>query len=108
MISLTCTHCKTVLTIDDAFAGGACRCQHCGTIQTVPVKLKGSAKAAPAVGKTLYRNKARGGSTGTGLDDLADAVLSSGLSSERLRYGSPSRQRFILLFTGAILLIILL
>ena len=45
MISLTCTHCKTVLTIDDAFAGGACRCQHCGTIQTVPTKLKGSAKA---------------------------------------------------------------
>src|SRR5438045_4173339 len=60
MISLTCTHCKAVLTMDDAFAGGACRCHHCGTIQTVPTRLKGSAKA-PASGKALYRNKARDG-----------------------------------------------
>src|SRR5215217_6168635 len=47
MISLTCTNCRTVLTIDDAFAGGVCRCQHCGTIQTVPTHLKGSANRAP-------------------------------------------------------------
>src|SRR5207248_1914654 len=102
MISLTCTHCKAVLTIDDAFAGGACRCQHCGTIQTVPTKLKGSAAGAHVAtpGKTLYRNKARG-SSGTGLDDLADAVLSSGLSSEMLRRHAPSRARFILAFSGA-------
>src|SRR5256885_3580113 len=106
MISLTCTHCKAILTIDDAFAGGACRCQHCGTIQTVPTKLKGSAtgKQVAAAGKTLYRNKARDGA-GTGLDDLADAVLSSGLSSERLRRRVSSPARFILLFSGAIVLI---
>ena len=36
MISLECSNCKTVLNIDDAFAGGVCRCQQCGTIQTVP------------------------------------------------------------------------
>src|SRR5205085_8022191 len=58
-------------------------------------------------GKTLYRNKARDAS-GTGLDDLADAVLSSGLSSERLRRHSPSRARFIVAFCGAILIIVLL
>ena len=40
MISITCTHCKTLLEMDDAFAGGVCRCQHCGTIQTVPSQLK--------------------------------------------------------------------
>ena len=40
MISITCTNCQTTLSIDDAFAGGVCRCQHCGTIQTVPSKKK--------------------------------------------------------------------
>jgi len=106
MISLTCTHCKTVLTIDDAFAGGACRCQHCGTIQTVPTKLKGNTTAAATSGKALYRNKARGGSTGTGLDDLADAVLSSGLSSSRLRQGSLSRKQFLTGFFTAMFAVI--
>jgi len=113
MISLTCTHCKAVLTIDDAFAGGACRCQHCGTIQTVPTKLKGSGKlsavGAKASGKALYRNKARDGAAGTGLDDLADAVLSSGLSSHHLVRRRPrSRARFLLVFVGCISLILIL
>jgi hypothetical protein len=110
MISLTCTHCKSVLTMDDAFAGGACRCQHCGTIQTVPTKLKGNTKvAAPAKGKTLYRNKARDGAAGTGLDDLADAILSSGLSSGDLRRpGAKRRARFMLVFIGTSCLILIL
>jgi hypothetical protein len=43
MIRLACTQCKAQLVIDDAFAGGACRCQHCGAIQTVPKKFKGNA-----------------------------------------------------------------
>ena len=52
MISLTCTNCKKVLQIDDAFAGGVCRCQFCGTIQTVPAKLKPAARpSAPAAAK---------------------------------------------------------
>src|SRR5438477_631435 len=46
MISITCTNCKTLLTIDEAFAGGVCRCRHCGTIQTVPSRLKETAGAA--------------------------------------------------------------
>jgi hypothetical protein len=46
MIRIGCTHCKAILTVDDAFAGGVCRCQHCGTIQVVPAHLKNS--AAPA------------------------------------------------------------
>ena len=36
MIRLTCTSCREVMEIDDAFASGVCRCRGCGTIQTVP------------------------------------------------------------------------
>ncbi len=87
MISLTCTTCKEVLSIDDAFAGGVCRCRNCGTIQTVPAKSKASAGGAAVASKTLYRKKSSssgGASTGTGLDDLADVVASSGLSGSGL------------------------
>lgn len=112
MISITCTNCRANLTIDDAFAGGVCRCQYCGTIQTVPVKGRPTAAPAGAAGagtapvstapqakaaapppaasapKTLYENKARvrkATSDGTGLDDLANAVAtSSGLSGSGL------------------------
>src|SRR2546425_1260902 len=61
MISLTCTSCKKVLEIDDAFAGGVCRCRHCGTIQTVPSTLKRGARPGapvmPVTAKTLYQKK---------------------------------------------------
>jgi hypothetical protein len=118
MISLTCTNCRTVLEIDDAFAGGVCRCQHCGTIQTVPSHLKRPQRAAapgqapgtavvpasngdgPTAGqKTLYQRRSRAESEGTGLEDLADVVAGSGLGSGitgsgigsgRLRSGLPS------------------
>ena len=99
MIQLTCTNCKTVLTIDDAFAGGACRCQYCGTIQTVPVPAAVSrrpatpgaaipaAAAAPPQPKALYRGitTAVEGSNGDGLQALAQAVASSGLTGTGLR-----------------------
>lgn len=93
MISITCTNCRANLTIDDAFAGGVCRCQFCGTIQTVPAKGKPAtataaspAKPQAAGSKTLYQNKARGrqGGNGTGLDDLASVVASSGLADSGL------------------------
>ncbi len=70
--------------MDDAFAGGVCRCQHCGTIQTVPSHLKpdaGRAVKTDAAGqKALYKSRRADGLPGTGLDDLATAVQSSGLS----------------------------
>lgn len=101
MIQLTCTHCQTVLSIDEGFAGGVCRCQHCGTIQTVPAHLKAGSAVGVAVredssskgGKTLYQNRPRenrpdAGSSatgsGTGLEDLAQVVASSGLSNSGL------------------------
>ena len=100
MISLTCTSCKRVLEIDDAFAGGVCRCQYCGTIQTVPASLKTEgravAPATPQAAKTLYQRKGRAASgsqpgAGSGLDDLADAVASSsGLARGALRTRAPT------------------
>ena len=89
MISITCTNCQTQLSIDDAFAGGVCRCQHCGTIQTVPSKKKeGPGGTAAGLGvktpKTLYQKRVRDASVGTGLDELAEVVTSSGLTGSGL------------------------
>lgn len=97
MIRINCTNCKAQLSIDDAFAGGVCRCQYCGTIQTVPKHLKSAdagsgVVATTATGgapKTLYRNKARNGDgnghLSSGLDAIAEAVAtSSGLSGSGL------------------------
>jgi hypothetical protein len=100
MIQINCTNCKALLQIDDAFAGGVCRCRYCGTIQTVPKHLKdangeGAPSVTAAVGsakpaKTLYQKKRSavldpGAGSGSGLDDLAGIVASSGLSSSRLQ-----------------------
>lgn len=96
MIELNCTNCNKTLSIDDAFAGGVCRCQHCGTIQTVPAK--GQARAATPVGaagaaaaKPLYKRKARIESAlspfNDGLDEAADQIPSSGLSNSSLVAG---------------------
>lgn len=95
MIEINCTNCKTLLEIDDAFAGGVCRCRHCGTIQTVPKRLKNSGKAAmseASVGSSQTAVKKPGidvGNSGTGLDDLAGIVASSGLASARLLRNKP-------------------
>jgi hypothetical protein len=105
MITLACTNCKTLLTMDEAFAGGVCRCQHCGTIQTVPSHLKqGSTSTAPAgqavgASKSLYQQTRAPTDAASGLEALGDAVTSSGLGSRRLQNprsmapGSPSVDR---------------
>jgi len=105
MIDLTCTNCKELLKIDDAFAGGVCRCRHCGAIQTVPSRLReksGAAASGKTAAKTLYQNPSRsslgsGIGSGTGLEELASVVASSsGLSSGRLRRATaqePGRLR---------------
>lgn len=85
MITLICTKCKATLEMDDAFAGGVCRCQYCGTIQTVPSHLKNASRAAATSNgqKALYSTKAGTGAglPSSGLDELANVVASSGLSS---------------------------
>jgi hypothetical protein len=102
MIHINCTNCRATLQIDDAFAGGVCRCQHCGTIQTVPAHLKGNAPDTPAATGELppaYQSS-RGG--GTGLDELSDAVISSGLARSGLRSKSKSGGGGLLDAPGAV------
>ena len=86
MIRISCTNCKTVLSIDDAFAGGVCRCQHCGTIQTVPISAK-DPTAASVAGQSMGGSRvlAPTQSPASGLEDLAGVVVSSGLASRRLK-----------------------
>ena len=124
MISITCTNCQTLLSIDDAFAGGVCRCQHCGTIQTVPSKKKdGPGGTAAGLGvktpKTLYQKRVRDASVGTGLDELAEVVTSSGLAGSGLSSRSmrppgstvaapPKSNLTMLLGIAAIVVIVLL
>jgi hypothetical protein len=102
MISVICTQCRARLEMDDAFAGGVCRCQYCGTIQTVPSlsKIKrqtspiGSAPgAAPAVAPASPRPQASDAPAAepSGLDALAEAVASSsGLGRGSLRSGGAA------------------
>lgn len=77
-MELSCTSCHTLLSIDDAFAGGVCRCQHCGTIQTVPPLARApgapgpTPRQPPRAPKALYQTPSR--STGSGLEDLAQAL----------------------------------
>ena len=59
MIRLECSNCQTVLNIDDAFAGGVCRCQYCGTIQTVPRPGEPTSDSEPPTQKALFKRKAR-------------------------------------------------
>ena len=103
MIRISCTQCHAVLEIDDAFAGGVCRCQHCGTIQTVPRQAprhtpanSASPRPIPQTDSTraLYQNSRE--TTPSGLEDLASAVASSGLGSglhERSTPGRPGAAR---------------
>jgi hypothetical protein len=80
MIAINCTHCQQRLEMDEAFAGGVCRCQYCGTIQTVPSHLKKSTAATAAPAKAVHP----AGGSGTGLDELAEVVASSGLARSGL------------------------
>lgn len=94
MIQLTCTNCRALLVMDDAFVGGVCRCKHCGTIQTVPRPSRrqsapGSSPGTTDTGqsKTLFQRPTTVGDlpgSGTGLDDLANVVASSGLTGTGL------------------------
>jgi hypothetical protein len=121
MITLTCTQCHATLEMDEAFAGGACRCQHCGTIQTVPSHLKRKAMSGGTGNtKTLHVQPGRSEPTpapSSGLDELADIVASSGLTSRRLRHAPsvpaeapvapPKKNLAIPIVVGAIVLLAL-
>jgi hypothetical protein len=111
MIAINCTNCRHRLEMDDAFAGGVCRCQYCGTIQTVPsrgggkgrpaapgsssakplYKKEGAAAAASGSGTTSSsRGTRKSAAAGTGLDELAQVVASSGLARGSLKRKPPA------------------
>lgn len=111
MIRLSCTNCKTVLTIDDGFAGGVCRCQRCGTIQTVPSRLKNTESASDDTrahesddksSKTLYQRQNHAEENiGTGLDQLAEVIAGSGLSRGGLSDSLPKPKPAAVIATPA-------
>ena len=94
MITVNCSQCRAQLEMDDAFAGGVCRCHYCGTIQAVPANAKRRA-AAPAPGAPAPVGAGGTGARGDGLDALADAVAGSGLNRGALRSapGAPAAQQ---------------
>lgn len=127
MILLNCTACQTKLSIDDAFAGGVCRCQHCGTIQTVPGRARtgaGGTRVGARPQKALYQQRSRSEQApGTGLDELADAVATSSGLSNRLTpsatlppgraeqpqgTSAPATQTRMLIGIGAAVIVLLL
>lgn len=81
--------------MDDAFAGGVCRCQHCGTIQTVPGKSKLTTTPSEQIPTARPASDRQPAApfppAGSGLDELAQIVASSGLRSSRLRQAPASK-----------------
>ena len=96
MIRLNCKNCLCVLEIDDAFAGGVCRCEHCGAIQTVPVqpKAKAGAAAPQIVGEHRALHK--------GAERTREQAPGSGGSA----VGASSRNRIILIAAVAAVIIL--
>jgi len=108
MISLTCTSCKRGLEIDDAFAGGVCRCQHCGTIQTVPAALKQGGRPStpigksPTVQKTLYQKQsaATRSATTTGVEPETPPTAVAETRMARAAQPPPAASPSASLFAG--------
>lgn len=122
MIQLTCTKCQALLTVDDGFAGGVCRCKHCGTIQTVPAQIRRpptptgvGVPHAPDSPKTLFQVPSPSSPGASSLDELAQVIASSGLSgtgltAERTRTPPPHAPRpntTLLISTAAAALLLL-
>jgi hypothetical protein len=88
MIELTCAKCRHVLKVDNAFAGGVCRCSRCGAIQTVPVRRRSMAPvpASPADSTAGSSFAGLPSPAASGLDELADIISSSTLTGTGLAY----------------------
>jgi hypothetical protein len=117
MISLICTNCKAELEVDDAFAGGVCRCRHCGAIQTVPAHLKksgGASDVAPKPGRTLFTRTAKREAASAATATRAAAPVSEPAPANRMeKYRAawqtlPARQKAYVLSGGGTLLLVLI
>lgn len=100
MIVVNCSQCKARLEMDDAFAGGVCRCHFCGTIQTVPAAAKRQA-GKPSAAAAVPAAKASGVRQTTELDALAAAAAAHGAATEPrpapssapVDYARPAQQK---------------
>lgn len=105
MIRLKCKSCATVLELDDAFAGGTCRCSHCGTIQLVP-KPSPRPRPQPVASATSAQRGGKSAATPTsGLEELAEVVTSSGLTGQSVFTPPPGpaeRRRKMLVMVGSV------
>ena len=128
MISVNCSQCRAVLEMDDAFAGGVCRCHYCGTIQTVPANAKRAAQvaatqAAPAVqgaSRQVGAAAADSPAYGDGLSALANAISDNGATraaaqapappAATVDYARPQQQKSLLvpLLIGLAILVLLM
>ena len=93
MIHLICTSCRSDLEVDDAFAGGVCRCKYCGTIQTVPAAPGLGGPAVDPRETLLDGNGGPGGSPDDSLQDLEAVVSSSGLSRRASRPKAKAKRQ---------------
>jgi len=86
-IKIRCQRCSRRISIDEAFAGGVCRCPYCKTINNVPdaFGLRSAQKrpdAPPAGAKAGPRVAMRAGAA-TGMDDIpvADRMVFQGVAT---------------------------
>ncbi len=117
MIRIHCVNCKTLLEIDDGFAGGVCRCVHCGKMQAVPKASRSTARqAGPDLG--LSGSKPIQEKAGSGSRILSpSSVAGSGLGSDNLRAAplagkiaaplAKSNLRILLLGFAAVILLLI-
>lgn len=101
MLLVRCGHCSQILEIDDAFAGGVCRCKHCKTIQTVPDNVPSAPVPMPAQGGRMLP---RAPMLGYGLDEEPDfhpappaglALSEDDVESVGMETDRSSRRRWI-------------
>lgn len=115
MIRLKCKSCATVLELDDAFAGGTCRCSHCGAIQSVPKPATPAGAVPMPSPKPVPQPTVRVGKPAarpsSGLEELAEVVTSSGLTGQSVFTPPPGRaerRRKLLVVGGSVLAALLI
>ena len=116
MIRIYCVNCKTLLEIDDGFAGGVCRCIHCGKMQSVPKASRATVRAAvPEAGSRGLKSSERQAEsstrilspssiTGSGLG--SDNIGSAGLTGRIAAPAVKSNSRMILVGVATVIVLL--
>jgi hypothetical protein len=99
MIRLNCTSCREAMEIDEAFAGGVCRCRSCGTIQTVPA---GGGNASQQ--HAIFRGAVRSNPTRS----LKSPTATAAAAPASIAIEPPPARHTLLFFGGGALIVALL